>query len=305
MEPTDEPVELVERVAALDVGKATVTACVRVPCPGRAGRRQQEVREYLTLSRSLLELADWLRCERVELVAMEATSDYWKPVFYLLEAEGFTCWLLNAKHVRNVPGRPKTDKLEARKPARRVAREVWGHSFDELVSLVDPTNSLTVVRTPTVKLDYQVDQTLGVSRPTALAEEVLMAAEEASRFVRRAGVAVTPELLEQLDADVRSLAIEYLRFPPYAVFRRIATLRSDIFDLLDRHPRPEYVRDLYRVAGRVSAMLAHASNDLGHPDAADAHARTAWLCADLAGDRRLGAYIRWVQSSEVISTSFM
>jgi hypothetical protein len=47
------------------------------------------------LSRSLLELADWLRCERVELVAMEATSSYWKPVFYLLEAEGFTCWLLN------------------------------------------------------------------------------------------------------------------------------------------------------------------------------------------------------------------
>jgi transposase len=49
----------------------------------------------------------------VELVAMEATSDYWKPVFYLLEAEGFTCWLLNAKHVKNVPGRPKTDKLDA------------------------------------------------------------------------------------------------------------------------------------------------------------------------------------------------
>ncbi|WP_435793668.1 hypothetical protein [Nonomuraea glycinis] len=44
-------------------------------------------------------------------MAMEATSDYWKPVYYLLEAEGFTCWLLNAKHVKNVPGRPKTDKL--------------------------------------------------------------------------------------------------------------------------------------------------------------------------------------------------
>jgi transposase len=49
----------------------------------------------------------------VDLVVMEATSDYWKPVFYLLEAEGFTCWLLNAKHVKNVPGRPKTDKLDA------------------------------------------------------------------------------------------------------------------------------------------------------------------------------------------------
>jgi transposase len=113
MEPTDEPVELVERVAALDLGKAALVACVRVPHEDRPGRRRQEIREYSTLSRSLLELADWLRCERIELVAMEATSDYWKPVFYLLEAEGFTCWLLNAKHMKNVPGRPKTDKLDA------------------------------------------------------------------------------------------------------------------------------------------------------------------------------------------------
>jgi transposase len=90
-----------------------LTACVRVPHENRPGRRRQEVREYATLSGSLLELADWLRCEQIELVAMESTSSYWKPVFYLLEAEGFTCWLLNAKHVKNVPGRPKTDKIDA------------------------------------------------------------------------------------------------------------------------------------------------------------------------------------------------
>lgn len=113
MESTDEAVELLERVAALDLGKAGLMACVRVPHEDKPGRRRQELREYATLSRSLLELADWLRCERVELVVMEATSDYWKPVFYLLEAEGFTCWLLNARHVKNVPGRPKTDKLDA------------------------------------------------------------------------------------------------------------------------------------------------------------------------------------------------
>jgi transposase len=113
MEASDEPVQLVERVAALDLGKASLTACVRVPHDERPGRRRQEVREYSTLSRSLVELADWLRCERIELVAMEATSSYWKPVFYLLEAEGFTCWLLNARHVKNVPGRPKTDKIDA------------------------------------------------------------------------------------------------------------------------------------------------------------------------------------------------
>ena len=53
---------------------------------------------------------------------MEATTDYWKPVFYLLEAEGFTCWLLNAKHVKNVPGRPKTDKIDAVWLAKVVER---------------------------------------------------------------------------------------------------------------------------------------------------------------------------------------
>ena len=71
------------------------------------------MREYATTTRSLLELADWLRCQGVTLVVMEATSSYWKPPVYLLEAEGFDCWLLNARHVKNVPGRPKTDKLDA------------------------------------------------------------------------------------------------------------------------------------------------------------------------------------------------
>lgn len=130
MEVSEEPVGLVERVAALDLGKASLTACVRVPHEDRPGRRRQEVREYLTLSRSLLELADWLRRERIELVAMEATSSYWKPVFYLLEAEGFTCWLLNAKHVKNVPGRPKTDKIDAVWLARVLE---WGLCTPSLV----------------------------------------------------------------------------------------------------------------------------------------------------------------------------
>jgi transposase len=112
-EMTEEPVQLVARVCAIDIGKAGVVACVRVPHARRPDRRVQEVREYATVTPALLALADWLRVERVELVAMEATSDYWKPVFYLLEAEGFDCWLLNAKHVKNVPGRPKTDRLDA------------------------------------------------------------------------------------------------------------------------------------------------------------------------------------------------
>jgi transposase len=121
--------ELVERVAALDIGKATLMACIRVPHEDKPGQRLQEVGEYATTTRALLDLADKLRCQGVTLVAMEATSDYWKPVFYLLEAEGFECWLVNAKHVKNVPGRPKTDKLDAVWLAKVVERGMCRPSF--------------------------------------------------------------------------------------------------------------------------------------------------------------------------------
>jgi transposase len=113
IEQTDEAVELVERVCALDIGKAALTACIRVPHDDQPGRRRQEVGEHATTTRSLLDLAARLHAAGVTPVAMEATSDCWKPAFYLLEAEGFTCWLPNGRHVKSVPGRPKTDKLDA------------------------------------------------------------------------------------------------------------------------------------------------------------------------------------------------
>ncbi len=68
---------------------------------------------YSTMTRSLLAMSDHLRCLGVSRVVMEATSDYWKPVFYLLEAQGLEVWLVNAKDVKHLPGRPKTDKLDA------------------------------------------------------------------------------------------------------------------------------------------------------------------------------------------------
>jgi transposase len=122
VEESVEETGLVERVCAIDIGKAGLVVCVRTPHETVAGRRVQQVREFSTTTAALLGLADWLRCQQVELVAMEATSDYWKPVFYLLEAEGFSCWLLNARHVKNVPGRPKTDKLDAVWLAKVVER---------------------------------------------------------------------------------------------------------------------------------------------------------------------------------------
>jgi len=105
-EITEEPGALVERVAALDIGKATLTVCIRVPHEDKPGARRQEVRTCATLTPALLELRDWLICQGVTLAVMEATSAYWKPPFYLLE-DDIECWVVNARDVKNVPGRPK------------------------------------------------------------------------------------------------------------------------------------------------------------------------------------------------------
>ena len=101
---------VVDRAGALDVHKAQVTACVRVP-GSDVGSRRQEVREFKTTVRGLLALADWLKQHGVTVVAMEATGVYWRPVWAVLEGE-FELMLCNAAHVKNVPGR-KTDVGDA------------------------------------------------------------------------------------------------------------------------------------------------------------------------------------------------
>ncbi|HZW31295.1 MAG TPA: IS110 family transposase [Isosphaeraceae bacterium] len=96
---------LFPRCAGLDVHKADVVACLRTIGPGGGPTRQ--VRTFSTMTRSLRELADWLSAGAVTHVAMESTGVSWKPVFNILEDQ-FTVWLVNAAHIKQVPGR-KTD----------------------------------------------------------------------------------------------------------------------------------------------------------------------------------------------------
>jgi transposase len=107
---------IVERAAGLDVGKDEVVACIRVPDPASAGRgrgrRRQEIRTYPTFTSSLEALADWLQAEGVTQVVMEATGQYWKPIWYVLEERGLALLLVNARHVKILPGR-KTDVGDA------------------------------------------------------------------------------------------------------------------------------------------------------------------------------------------------
>ena len=100
-----------ERCAALDIGKKDLKACVRTPGPKGKRSRSQEIRTFATTTNALLQLRDWLIAERVSLVVLEATGDYWRAPFYLLE-DDLNVMLVNAAHAKGLPGR-KTDVCDA------------------------------------------------------------------------------------------------------------------------------------------------------------------------------------------------
>jgi len=133
-----------ERCAGIDIGKADVKVCVRVPGPGK--RRRKEIRTFSTMTRDLLAMRDWLLAEQVTVVGMEATGAYWKPVFYLLEND-IECWLLNARHMKNVPGR-KTDVADSEWICKMVEHGLVRPSFvppPEIRQLRDLTRYRTEV----------------------------------------------------------------------------------------------------------------------------------------------------------------
>jgi transposase len=104
--------EVVERAAAIDVAKASGKVCTRVPHPHIAGRRVTKVWDVGATTGAIMALAEELTRQGIERVVVESTSDYWRPFVYLLEAHGLLVWLVNARDVKQVPGRPKTDKLD-------------------------------------------------------------------------------------------------------------------------------------------------------------------------------------------------
>ena len=114
-----------DRVAGLDVGKETVTVCLRTP--GSKGRRHAETRTFKTMSGSLRVMRDWLVGAGVSIAAMESTSTYWKPAFYCLE-EVMEVWLLNAAHMKAVPGR-KSDVRDAEWIAQLLEHGLLAPSF--------------------------------------------------------------------------------------------------------------------------------------------------------------------------------
>lgn len=109
--PDAEHELVIERAAAIDVAKATGKVCVRLP--GKTGRRFSRVWDATARTGAVIELGEQLLELGIEKVTVESTSDYWRIWYYLLETAGLSVQLVNARDVKNVPGRPKSDKLDA------------------------------------------------------------------------------------------------------------------------------------------------------------------------------------------------
>src|SRR5205823_2119459 len=102
-----------ERVAAVDVAKASGMVCTRTPNPARPGARHSTVWEVPAAMNAVLALADRLVAGGIEMVTLESTADYWRIWYYVLEGAGLAVQLVTASQARNLPGRPKTDRLDA------------------------------------------------------------------------------------------------------------------------------------------------------------------------------------------------
>jgi len=111
-EVTEEHVEVVTYAAAIDVAKGSGMVCTRVP-GSRAGRKRQKVWQVDATYGSVVALMDHLRCEGIQRLVLESTSDYWRIWYYLAEAAGLEVWLVNAKDVKHLPGRGKSDREDS------------------------------------------------------------------------------------------------------------------------------------------------------------------------------------------------
>ncbi len=138
-------------------------------------------------------------------------------------------------------------------------------------------------------------------QPEAAEVALVSAADESARLLAWAEASNIGDLtLEQMHSDVRWIARSYLKAPTLPLFVRARAIRDQAFVLLAGHQRPDQSRDLYAVAGWALTLLAWISTDLGRPDAANTHARAAWLCADNADHHGLRAWIRATQHTAAV-----
>jgi transposase len=116
------------RAAGVDVGKRFVVACVRTPNPARAGRWLLETERFDTTAQAVRDLRDWLTERQVEIIALEATSDYWRAVYYPLQDAGLNLMQVNPAHLRGIKGRKTDPRMRRSWPAPPLRGWSWPRS---------------------------------------------------------------------------------------------------------------------------------------------------------------------------------
>jgi transposase len=186
---------ILERVAAIDVAKASGMVCVRVPHESSPGRRVSRVWEVAATTGAVTGLGDHLACQGIEKVSVESTSDYWRIWFYLLEAAGLDVRLVSAREARNMPGRPKTDKLDSVWLAKCTERGVLRPSFV-------PPAAIRMLRDCTrLRTDLAQERTRYYARLEKLLEDALIKVSAVASTMTTKSVR---DMIEALIAGERS-----------------------------------------------------------------------------------------------------
>jgi transposase len=190
-----------ERVAGIDIAKAKADVCTRLPPARDGGRRMSRLEEVPAAAAAIWALAARLAADGVELVVMEATSDYWRIWYYLLEGAGLNVQLVNPSHARQLAGRPKTDRLDAQWIARLAEMGLLRPSFvppPEIRALRDLTRT---------RLQLVRDRTREWQRLEKLLEGALIKLSSAfSSLARAKSARVILEAIAGGERDPRTLA---------------------------------------------------------------------------------------------------
>jgi transposase len=189
-----------ERVAAVDVAKASGMVCTRVPHPCRPGRRLTKVWEVAATTGAIIQLGEQLVGLGIEKVTVELTSDYWRGFYYLLEAAGLGVQLVNARDVKNVPGRPKTDRLDAVWLAKLTERGMLRPSF------VPPAEIRQLRDYTRLRVDLTHERTRYWQRLEKLLEDALIKVSSVASTLDTASTRDMLEALIQGERDPRVLA---------------------------------------------------------------------------------------------------
>ena len=192
--PDQEYEQITERVCAVDVAKASGKVCTRVPDDSRPGRRVSRVWDVAATTRAITEFGDQLVGLGIEKVTVESTSDYWRIWFYLLEACGLRVQLVNARDVKNAPGRPKTDKLDAVWLAKLTEKGLLRPSF------VPPAEIRTLRDYTRMRVDLTQERTRHWQRLEKLLEDSLI---KVSSVASKLDTLSTRDMLKALIAGQR------------------------------------------------------------------------------------------------------